>query len=187
MSFRNLNRSDTANGPWSSNQNVNDGQEKYYIFKYECPECGVIAKTRLPLKNYRLDAAWFVECGECGHKSSPAINKTNIIEIYRCLEENVSESELKEHNAKVFIDAVSACAAIIINADNVVKREEIREYKEFCLAFFSDNFDYSRDRLKFYLANTNKAYGVIGKLKNAKNELKNLLLELLRTACLRHV
>ena len=101
MSFRNLNRSDTANGPWSSNQNVNDGQEKYYIFKYECPECGVIAKTRLPLKNYRLDAAWFVECGECGHKSSPAINKTNIIEIYRCLEDITQMEMVSGYQIKV--------------------------------------------------------------------------------------
>ena len=94
-------------------------------------------------------------------------------------DENVRESELAEHNSNIFVDAVSACAAIVINADNVVKSEEIREYKEFCQAFFTDNLEYAKDRLKFYLANNDKAYVVIEKLKNAKPELKDLLLELL--------
>lgn len=179
MSIRKVNRSDPANGPWVVN-NMHDNQEKYYIFKYKCPDCGAVANVRLPLKSDTyLDIGWIVTCNKCGRRSSPARNKICICEIYRCFDENVRESELAEHNSNIFVDAVSACAAIVINADNVVKREEIREYKEFCQAFFTDNLEYAKDRLKFYLANNDKAYVVIEKLKNAKPELKDLLLELL--------
>lgn len=157
---------------------IEDNKDELYYFEYKCPGCGVIAKVRLPLNNGVLDIGWSVKCEKCGNTSRPASYISNISKIYRSLDNKAKEQD-RDHNTLLLVDAVSACAAIVINADKVVKPEEINAYRKFCSVYFLDYFEYAIERLDFYLANAPVIDKVIWKLRIARTELKELILELL--------
>ncbi|HPT46486.1 MAG TPA: TerB family tellurite resistance protein [Candidatus Rifleibacterium sp.] len=126
----------------------------------------------------KISAQVGITCSNCSKASEIAENISKIKKIYRVINLS-SQPQIASEN--LFVDAIAACAAIIIAADGQILKEEVREFKDFCINVFKskNSFELAGDRLKFYLDNTEKAYASITKLAKLDLTAKKAIFELL--------
>ncbi len=151
---------------------------KEFTVVYACPYCNTVWNTQILLCGNKLFSVPGIVCRTCGKGSLIGRNLSCVKKVFRII--NLADQP-KISSESLFVDAVSACAAVVIAADDVVLKEEVREFKDFCRSVFSNekSFELAGDRLKFYLANLDKATASIEKLANLDATAKGAIFELL--------
>ncbi len=151
---------------------------KNFTAVYECPFCQKVWNVGIILYGNKIPAQVGITCSNCSKASEIAENISRIRKIYRVI--NLA-SQPQIASESLFVDAVAACAAIIIAADGQILKEEVREFKDFCINVFKskDSFELAGDRLKFYLDNNEKAFAPVAKLARLDLTAKKAIFELL--------
>jgi len=151
---------------------------KRFTAIYSCPFCNSTFNVGIVLYGNALDPDIGIRCDNCSKPSLIASNLANVKKIYRIINLANQAETPAEH---IFVDSIAACAAIIIAADDVVLKEEVREFKDFCRNVFKneESFDLAGERLKFYLGNIEKSWSAVQKLARLDSTAKRAIFELL--------
>lgn len=162
----------------SEKSDANGKVSKVFTFIYKCPSCATIINVGVPLVGNKLHPDFGVTCSNCKNQSRISNNMSFVKKIFRIINLDSIDDTTSE---ELLIDSIAACSALIIAADGLIKREEVKEFKDFCshIVKSENSMDIARSRLNFYLENQEKTYSSIRKLANLDSVFKRAIFELL--------
>jgi len=153
-------------------------ESKVFNVEFQCRQCKSWQVQQVEIKGFQIVGSQLVLCSNCNKYFSISNLMGLIKRFFRPITINNIET-ISSHN--IFIDSVAACSALVITADEAIKREEVKEFFDFIRNIYktTDSIEYAKSRLNFYLTNRQVISSVIKNLNKIEINARLAVIELL--------